>query len=489
MKLSMWMIANRLSSLDLDLNIRDSAKPVLKSARRAYATNCVHVYQAGRDVICNGEGDYIRIKDTDITEAFELVQCVFDFYEDWMSDIMDLIKKKDFAELVNQCWYVFHNPMVLFDGNCRVMGLSEQYAADDLDEEWRYLSTYGYTSVKAIDCMKYNGESKDFTRMGMQRFEFDQGLRFSGVTYSLYFGNVLCGRINLLEKEHPLNMGDYQILELLADLLKTAMAEQGAGCLVSMNENLFYSLLDGKYVDESQLDIQMDYHHWEKNDLFALYLIHLGEEEKEKMDILSHTILQQLPSCCIIQRFPEIAVLCDMTRYNGKDVRQTLKLLAGGSSLHVSCALPCPGIHNVHHLLNQARAALNYGVFQDPQGTFYSFYDHAMDYIIESADLEDSVFACHPDVRELWRRKREQKDEMFDTLKCYLNNERSLVNTAQAMYLHRNTLVYRVKKLTEFLNDGLNDVYTRDYMKLSIRTLELYGQKMKAQSYCSQSEQ
>ena len=114
MKLSMWMIANRLSSLDLDLNIRDSAKPVLKSARRAYATNCVHVYQAGRDVICNGEGDYIRIKDTDITEAFELVQCVFDFYEDWMSDIMDLIKKKDFAELVNQCWYVFHNPMVLF---------------------------------------------------------------------------------------------------------------------------------------------------------------------------------------------------------------------------------------------------------------------------------------------------------------------------------------------------------------------------------------
>ena len=99
------------------------------------------------------------------------------------------------------------------------------------------------------------------------------------------------------------------------------------------------------------------------------------------------------------------------------------------------------------------------------------------------------MFACHPDVRELWRRKREQKDEMFDTLKCYLNNERSLVNTAQAMYLHRNTLVYRVKKLTEFLNDGLNDVYTRDYMKLSIRTLELYGQKMKAQSYCSQSEQ
>ena len=141
MKLSMWMIANRLSSLDLDLDIREEAGPVLKSARRVYATNCVHVYQSGKDVICNGEGDCIRIKDTRITEAFEIVQCVFDFYEDWMSDIMDLIKAKNYRELVNSCWSVFHNPMVLFDGNCRVRGLSEQYAADDLDEEWRYLST------------------------------------------------------------------------------------------------------------------------------------------------------------------------------------------------------------------------------------------------------------------------------------------------------------------------------------------------------------
>lgn len=478
LKLSMWMIANRLSSLDLDLDIREEAGPVLKSARRVYATNCVHVYQSGKDVICNGEGDCIRIKDTRITEAFEIVQCVFDFYEDWMSDIMDLIKAKNYRELVNSCWSVFHNPMVLFDGNCRVLGLSEQYAADDLDEEWRYLSTYGYTSVKAIDCMKYNGQNKDFTKMGMQRFEFDEGLMYPGITYSLYFQDVLCGRINLLEKERRLNKGDYQILELLADLLKTGMMEHEAGYLVSMNENLFYSLLDGGKVDEGQMKIQLDYHHWDPLDVFQLYLIEMGEEQKDKMAILAHTILQQLPSCCIIQRFPEIVVICDVTKYNGKDAKQTLRLLAGESGVHVSCGIQSKGIYNVHYLLNQARAAITYGRMQNPDEVFYPFYRHAMDYIIESSSLEDSVMACHADVRELWRRKQ-QGDDMFETLKCYLNNERSLVNTAQAMYLHRNTLVYRVRKLTEFLNDELNDVYSRDYMKLSIRTLELYEWKMK----------
>lgn len=132
----------------------------------------------------------------------------------------------------------------------------------------------------------------------------------------------------------------------------------------------------------------------------------------------------------------------------------------------------------MHYLLDQALASLSYGKLQFPEEIFHSFYRHAMDYIIEAKSLSDCIQACHPDVLELWKRRRTNDDYMFDTLKSYLNNERSLVNTAQALYVHRNTLVYRVKKLTEFLHYDLDDVYTRDYMKLSIRTLELYEHKL-----------
>ena len=87
MKLSMWMIANRLNQIDLELNIKKDAPIILKSARRAYATNCVHIFQSGNDVICNGEGDYIRIKDINISQGFEIVQSIFDFYNDWSDNI------------------------------------------------------------------------------------------------------------------------------------------------------------------------------------------------------------------------------------------------------------------------------------------------------------------------------------------------------------------------------------------------------------------
>ena len=41
MKLSMWMIANRLRDLDPVVELDEDAPVTLNSARLAYATNCV----------------------------------------------------------------------------------------------------------------------------------------------------------------------------------------------------------------------------------------------------------------------------------------------------------------------------------------------------------------------------------------------------------------------------------------------------------------
>lgn len=482
MKLSMWMLANRLSSLDLVLNIADDAKPILKSARRVYATNCVHVYQEGYDVICNGEGDTIRIKDMPVTEAFELVQYVFDFYEDWYSEVLELIKSGNYPEAVNSCWSVFHNPIMLFDGNCKLLGITEQYTADEMDDEWRYLLTYGYSSIRAISYIKFQHANRDFAKSGMQRFDFKGDLCYPGITYSLYFNEILCGRINVLEKDRPLNSGDFQLLELLADILKVYLAEQSKTSSQGTNMDFFHLLLAGVHVDDEQLELLLSYPRWEKEDLYQIYVAQVASPDlgKDQMNLFSHTIEQQMQQCVIIRKFPDIIILCNLSRYQGMPPLDILTRLADGAKIHLSCSLPGVGIINIHYLMNQALASLGYGRLQFPEKKFHEFYQYAMDYIIEAKNLSDCIHACHPDVLALWKHRRNSSDYKFDTLKAYLNNERSLVNTAQALYVHRNTLVYRVRRLTEFLHYNLDDVYTRDYMKLSIRTLELYEQKLKS---------
>ena len=49
MKLSMWIIANLLEPFEPEVHIRRESPRVLRSARLAYATDCVLVQQDGPD--------------------------------------------------------------------------------------------------------------------------------------------------------------------------------------------------------------------------------------------------------------------------------------------------------------------------------------------------------------------------------------------------------------------------------------------------------
>ncbi|MBC8572602.1 helix-turn-helix domain-containing protein [Jingyaoa shaoxingensis] len=48
-----------------------------------------------------------------------------------------------------------------------------------------------------------------------------------------------------------------------------------------------------------------------------------------------------------------------------------------------------------------------------------------------------------------------------------------------ACYTHRNTVLYRIRKIQDMLDHDLSDPYTREYALLSIKVLYLYHWKKK----------
>lgn len=79
----------------------------------------------------------------------------------------------------------------------------------------------------------------------------------------------------------------------------------------------------------------------------------------------------------------------------------------------------------------------------------------------------------------LWE-ARSTGGEQFQTLKAYLENERSVSKTADALFTHRNTVIYRLKKIEEALGQSLDDPKIREYARASIHVLELCQRKRKA---------
>ena len=55
MRLSMWILANRLEYLEPELHLSGQGPQTLLSARLRYAQDCVYVYDDGPNAVCRHE--------------------------------------------------------------------------------------------------------------------------------------------------------------------------------------------------------------------------------------------------------------------------------------------------------------------------------------------------------------------------------------------------------------------------------------------------
>lgn len=484
MKLSMWMIANRLSEFSMDLNIREEAPAILRSARRVYSTNCVHVYQEGSHVVCAGEGDSIRIHNLSLAEGFEIIQGIFDFYEDWSEAMEQEIRARNYQRVVDIAWQVFQNPLLLMDGNSRALGLTRQYPVKSMDSEWEYVSTYGYSSANGTQQLNAAATSNMvFLRHGLQPFGCvnTDTVMYGGVSYGMYCDDAFCGRITVLEKDRKLNRGDYQLLEYIGVRLEPVLGHSFARDMMS-NINVFHQLLFQQPYDQTDLEFQLQYQNWKQDDVYSLAMLEIspasgrGDVEQDT-NIMMHVIMSQTHGCVVLRRQRSLLIMSNRYLAADSGMRLFFQSLRNGNPIKVSFSLPCRGIENAGLLYKQAVYAMDAGKREHPKAYFYDCFQYAVEYILEAATLKEAVRACMPTVYRLWELEQQGGTEQFQTLKVFLENERSVSKTSEALFTHRNTVIYRLKKIEEVLKHSLDDPYVRQYCRLSIQVLELYHKR------------
>jgi len=72
---------------------------------------------------------------------------------------------------------------------------------------------------------------------------------------------------------------------------------------------------------------------------------------------------------------------------------------------------------------------------------------------------DDVVFLSHPGVLAVTRYDRTNNGDLRDVLFSYLLNRCSISRTAKALYMHRNTIIYKINKIEEILGQPIDDPY------------------------------
>ena len=104
----------------------------------------------------------------------------------------------------------------------------------------------------------------------------------------------------------------------------------------------------------------------------------------------------------------------------------------------------------------------------DTPGVLYSFQENSLRQAAKILAGHGFVTLLHPIVNVLKEYDEKNGSSLYQTLFSYLRNERSNVITSEELFVHRNTLIQRLRKITSIWNLDLDNPDERFYILLSL---------------------
>lgn len=121
----------------------------------------------------------------------------------------------------------------------------------------------------------------------------------------------------------------------------------------------------------------------------------------------------------------------------------------------------------------QAEIALALGKKAGDQVRRFDYSDFVIqDIFSHAANTPYAKGFLHPAIEQLQRYDRTKGTEYVETLKTYVFSVCNKINTMQKMYIHRNTLDYRLQKMIDITGINLNDSMEYTHLLCSFYLLE-----------------
>lgn len=125
------------------------------------------------------------------------------------------------------------------------------------------------------------------------------------------------------------------------------------------------------------------------------------------------------------------------------------------------------GLYKIHDYYRQAQLALSIGMKENPMHWIHAFSDVTFGYLLNKM-TED--FSAEELVSPIFFRLKQYDDEngteYIRTLEAYLDHNMNVVQTANQLFVHRATVIYRIKRICEIGHTDLKD--KRELLHLGI---------------------
>jgi len=468
MRLSMWMLADWLAGYDPVVQIIEG-KRSLRNARlysddlkTSRSTVYISQAQPGR-VLCSNENDCLILRSDAVSEIFNAVLDAFDYFNEGTTDAYDMIENGcSLEELMKFGGRLLDRSLIFADPTFYMKAIYDPAnrlpasAPDTMITRDRILPEDALISIGSLPQIRV----PDIPSYPVH----PPNMRFPAVVTNLFTDGRHSGWLISVSGPDQAGKGVLDLQDAFCEILEAWIKRCDSPDERLERSGIFLELLE-KGGDVPQADDRLRTFGWHPGDQRIVYAFRSAGQDQD----LTYAMQRSLEL---------ISDYAFLFRYNGQ-----LMYIA---DLRVT---PAEGIEkNIRHILERfgcvagkspeftelsrlaefcGAASISAQYAGETPGVILAFEDAGLSYITALLHRHSAFDLRHPALAKLNEYDAVHDGRLSYTLREFLRHSCGYMATAQALHIHRSTLLYRLERIRDLTGIDLEDDRTRLHLQLS----------------------
>jgi hypothetical protein len=468
MQLTMPILADELSDYSIDSTLTPGAAALSGIRLGPWKNDEQYVYlsQDGADVICCNGRDCIRVRRAMVSQVFNTISSLTERLQNWEDTLNGILYSGGtLNELLACSTSILNNPIFIVDEREIVFAMTD-HPAGTVDSEWDYMLKHGRMPYHRVSAIYRDSDFKKARRSSESEnepFYFQPpGMTHRGINYRIPdpSADSFLGTIVVVESQTPFTEGLLHLSRtLIKAVVKWTQIHKNDHNMKNIS-HLFTDLLDGTRVDDDEIAMTKALNNLDDENFILAVIPPDGPNHPY---YVAPVLEGEITRSRCFEYGGSLLMLCALPA-DTRPFNDGLLSIAEELQIRMGISYPFANWRAMKSAYRQANIAL--GFSQDRLSRLNS--ESAMNYLVSELSLTlHGIDILHPALKRLDEYDKQHGTQYFSTLYTYLKHERNLVKTAATLFIHRNSLVYRIARIEELITADLEDSSVRHYMLLS----------------------
>jgi hypothetical protein len=475
----MWMIAARLEKFEMKVEIKEGTCVLtrirLLSDNLETDSGFLYITEMGSSLIKRTNAvqtsvviiahgyDILFIKNSSLDEIVNEIIKIYEFYNTWEAEVHSLtLNSGTIQDIVDLSEDVFRNPMSVSRLNGEVAAYSRSYRDRTMPKHWEYVFEHDRLMLSEGPMQLKDGQGRKVKQLSSKPAIYFNDYGYSCLMADILISGELVAVFYIESFMKEMTPGDVQLAEIMVNVLTDCISViRGDGDIWSYT-SILQDLIDGRVVNKSKCEELTTFAASEGPWVLVL-LVPIDSSDDRQIQGGVIAALREIKGISYALAYSDVT-LCIVSQSFSESFASQVAQEMPIRWQTLCLSLPFEDWYMIRGRYRLARKAADTAGEKKICDCSHAALEYMLSGVI---DDEFGGEFLHPALEKLSKYDALHSTCFYDTLYEYLRNERNLQPTSSQLCIHKNSLLYRVKRIEKIIGSYLEDPEEREYILLS----------------------